>query len=128
MLLFLSVTIASLVRHRSSVVRHCGDDFSTLTEANVERALVAARQELSALFGYMEENRQVGITGEVEFVELSGPTVVLRLKGRFWHERATVLARLASFLQARIPELCDVEIESQDQLDDADPSTATARW
>lgn len=113
---------------RSRVFRHCGDDFSTLTEANVERALVAARVELSSLFGYAEENRQVGITGEVDFVELSGPSVILRLKGRFWHERTTVLARVASFLQARIPELCDVEIESPDQLDDADPAAKTVRW
>lgn len=41
--------------------------------------------------------------GVVELVELDGPFVKLRLAGRFWHERSMVLARLANYLQKRIP-------------------------
>lgn len=59
-----------------------GNDSSTLTEPNVELALEAARTELSALFGYTPENRAVGITGQVDLVEISGPTVIIRLSGR----------------------------------------------
>lgn len=95
-------------------------DTTTLTQENVELALDGARTELSALFGYLPENRQVGITGNVDLVEISGPTVIIRLTGRFWHERSTVLERVANFLQMRIPELCDVEIEDPSQLVDDD--------
>jgi hypothetical protein len=52
----------------------------------------------------------------VDFVELDGPVVVLRLKGRFWHERTTVLDRVANFLQQRIPEIIDVVVEDEWQL------------
>lgn len=59
-----------------------GEGSSTLTEPNVELALESARTELSALFGYTPENRAVGITGQVDLVEINGPTVILRLSGR----------------------------------------------
>ncbi len=52
----------------------------------------------------------------MDFVELDGPVVVLRLKGRFWHERTTVLDRVANFLQQRIPEIIDVVVEDEWQL------------
>jgi hypothetical protein len=91
-----------------------------LSEESVERVLEAARTELSAVFGYSAENRAVGITGTVDFVELEGPTVVVRFGGRFWHKRTDVLTRVAAFLEARIPEICDVSIEDVAQLDDAD--------
>ncbi|KAJ8602162.1 hypothetical protein CTAYLR_003516 [Chrysophaeum taylorii] len=91
-----------------------------LTEENVETVLGSAREELSALFGYAAENREVGITGEVDLVGIDGPSVVVRLRGRFWHERAVVLARIANYLQAKIPEICDVAIEDPSQLDDDD--------
>jgi hypothetical protein len=42
----------------------------------------------------------------------------LRLKGRFWHERKTVLARVGSYLKGRIPEIVDVVIEDEWQLTD----------
>ena len=61
----------------------------------------------------------VGITGKAEFVELDGPIVVVRLSGRFWHKRSTVLERIESFILERIPECIAVEIEDPVQLDDA---------
>lgn len=87
-----------------------------LTEENVLGLLSACREEIGTMFGYTEENRGVGITGGVDFVEFDGPSIVLRLKGRFWHERATVLKRVGSYLQSRIPEIVDVEIEDEFQL------------
>ena len=41
--------------------------------------------------------------GTATLVELDGPVVILRLQGRFWHERSLVLARLGHFLQTLIP-------------------------
>ena len=70
------------------------------------------------MFGYQAENRGVGITGGVDFVELDGPTVVLHLKGRFWHQRPTVLKRVGSYLTARIPEIVDVVVEDEWELTD----------
>jgi hypothetical protein len=78
--------------------------------------LSACRREIGTLFGYTAENRGVGITGGVDFVDLDGPIVVLRLKGRFWHERTTVLNRVANYLQSRIPEIIDVIVEDEWQL------------
>jgi hypothetical protein len=85
---------------------------------NVLGVLAACREEIGTLFGYSEENRGVGITGGVDFVELDGPSVVLRLKGRFWHQRTTVLNRVGSYLMGRIPEIISVEIEDEYQLTD----------
>jgi len=69
-----------------------------LTEDNVRQALVDARGELGQIF-----DTSVGMTGVVELVELDGPYVTISLKGRFWHKRSTVLARLANYLKQRIP-------------------------
>ncbi|CAM9348852.1 unnamed protein product, partial [Ectocarpus fasciculatus] len=61
-----------------------------LTEENVVAVLAEAKRELSTLFGNNAENTAVGITGDCEFVCLDGPSVVVRLTGRFWHEKTTV--------------------------------------
>jgi hypothetical protein len=89
-----------------------------LTEENIQGLLQACRQEIETVFGYSAENRGVGITGGVDFVELDGPTVVLNLKGRFWHERSTVLDRVANYLQQRCPEIIDVSVSDEWQLSD----------
>lgn len=87
-----------------------------MDEETVLCILQACREEIGTLFGYTAENRGVGITGGVDYVELDGPVVVLRLKGRFWHERTTVLARVSNYLQQRIPEIIDVTVEDEWQL------------
>lgn len=87
-----------------------------LSEETVLGLLAACRGELGTLFGYTAENRGVGITGGVDFVEMDGPNVVLRLKGRFWHERYTVLERVSNYLCQRIPEIVDVTVEDEYQL------------
>jgi hypothetical protein len=89
-----------------------------LDEETVLGVLSACRQEIGTMFGYQAENRGVGITGGVDFVEMDGPNVVLSLKGRFWHQRYTVLDRVASYLQSRIPEIIDVTVEDEWQLTD----------
>lgn len=87
-----------------------------LDQETVLAVLSACRQEIGTLFGYTAENRGVGITGGVDFVDLDGPIVVLKLKGQFWHERTTVLNRVANYLQSRIPEIIDVIVEDEWQL------------
>lgn len=62
---------------------------------------------------------KVGITGVVQLAEIDGPFVTLRLSGRFWHTRSMVLARVANYLQKRIPEILEVQIEDESQLDDS---------
>ena len=89
-----------------------------LSEETVLGVLSACRQEIGTLFGYSAENRGVGITGGVDFVEMDGPVVVLRLKGRFWHQRTTVLDRVGVYLTSRIPEIIDVVVEDEWQLTD----------
>jgi hypothetical protein len=80
--------------------------------------LSACREELGTLFGYTAENRGVGITGGVDFAFLDGPTVVVRLKGRYWHQRTTVLERVGNYLMQRIPEIVEVTVEDPYQLTD----------
>jgi hypothetical protein len=87
-----------------------------LTEDTVLGVLAACRNELGTLFGYTAENRGVGITGGVDYVDLDGPSVIIQLKGRFWHTRQSVLDRVANYLQQRIPEIIDVQIEDPWQL------------
>ncbi|KAL3791984.1 hypothetical protein HJC23_011113 [Cyclotella cryptica] len=89
-----------------------------LSEETVEGVLAACREEIGTMFGYQAENRGVGITGGVDFVELDGPTVVLHLKGRFWHQRPTVLARVGAYLKGRIPEIVDVVVADEYELTD----------
>ena len=89
-----------------------------LDEETVMGVLSACRGELGTLFGYSAENRGVGITGGVDYVEMDGPTVIIRLKGRFWHERSTVLERVSNYLIQRIPEIVDVDVEDPWQLTD----------
>ncbi|TVU09979.1 hypothetical protein EJB05_43480, partial [Eragrostis curvula] len=85
-----------------------------LTEDNVRLALEEAKSELGQLF-----DTSVGITGQVDLAELDGPFVKLRLKGKFWHTRATVVARIGNYLKNRIPEILEVDIEDEKQLDDS---------
>ena len=56
----------------------------------------------------------------MELVELDGPTIVVSLKGRFWHATDTVMLRIKSYIQQRIPEVIDVTlaINASDIVDD----------
>ncbi|CAA7049447.1 unnamed protein product [Microthlaspi erraticum] len=58
-------------------------------------------------------------TGQVELVELDGPFVKISLRGKFWHTRSMVLARIGNYLKQRIPEILEVEIEDEKQPDDS---------
>ncbi|CAL9188167.1 unnamed protein product [Musa hybrid cultivar] len=85
-----------------------------LTEENIRQVLIDARSEFAQLF-----DTSVGITGQVDLAELDGPFVKIRLKGRFWHMRNTVLERISNYLKNRIPEILEVDIEDEKQLDDS---------
>ncbi|KAK2632276.1 hypothetical protein EUGRSUZ_L01778 [Eucalyptus grandis] len=85
-----------------------------LTEENIRLVLADARVELAQIF-----DTSVGITGQIELAELDGPFVKISLRGRFWHERSMVLARVGNYLKQRIPEILEVDIEDEKQLDDS---------
>jgi len=89
-----------------------------LSEETVLGVLSACRDELGTLFGYTPENRGVGITGGVDYVDMDGPTVVVSLKGRYWHQRTTVLDRISNYLRQRIPEIIEVTVQDPWQLTD----------
>lgn len=89
-----------------------------LTEENVQGVLAACREEIGTMFGYSAENRGVGITGGVDFVDFDGPSVIVSLKGRFWHQRPTVLERVEKYIQGRIPEVVEVIVEDPWELTD----------
>lgn len=57
-----------------------------------------------------------GITGEIKFVQIDGPEVILSLDGKFWHRRETILALAAIWLNARMPEIVEVNVEDPDEL------------
>ncbi|ONM22528.1 hypothetical protein Zm00014a_025359 [Zea mays] len=82
--------------------------------AAITASLDLTEDNLGQLF-----DTSVGITGQVDLAELDGPFVKLRLKGKFWHTRATVVARIGNYLKNRIPEILEVEIEDEKQLDDS---------
>ena len=56
------------------------------------------KSELGTIFGYDKASRDVGITGEIELVEIDGPTISVSLKGRFWHATDTVMMRVVLLL------------------------------
>ncbi|CAN4117623.1 unnamed protein product [Withania somnifera] len=85
-----------------------------LNEDNIIQVLEDAKTELAQLF-----DTSVGITGKAELAEVDGPYVKLRLSGKFWHKRSTVVARLGNYLKQRIPEILEVDIEDEKQLDDS---------
>ena len=91
-----------------------------LTEENVATVLEECQVELGTLFGSNAQSLKVGITGAVELVELDGPTVGVKLTGRFWHKRSTVIERVESYVRGRIPECIGVEIDNIEDLDDTD--------
>lgn len=70
------------------------------------------------MFGCHDRIASVGVTGELEFVELCGPEVTLKLSGKFWHRRSTVLGRAAMWLNARMPEITEVTVADLEELRD----------
>jgi hypothetical protein len=77
----------------------------------------------TTMFGCHARAAVVGITGNIEFVEICGPEVTLSLDGKFWHKRSTVLGRAAMWLNARIPEITDVVVADVEDLKDFEEIT-----
>jgi len=71
-----------------------------------------------AMFGVHDVPAYYGITGSIELVEVSGPEIILRLEGRFWHKRTHILGLAAMWLNARMPEIAEVTVENMDELND----------
>uniref|UniRef100_M8BAP8 Uncharacterized protein n=1 Tax=Aegilops tauschii TaxID=37682 RepID=M8BAP8_AEGTA len=84
-----------------------------LTEDNVRQAIVDAKAEASRTSSLLKFLVHTAVPicfaqpstahGQVDLAELDGPFVKLRLKGKFWHTRATVVARIGNYLKNRIP-------------------------
>ena len=70
------------------------------------------------MFGCHDRPASIGVTGYIEFIELSGPEVTLSLQGQFWHRRDTVLGRAAMWLNARMPEITNVNVADRKELED----------
>lgn len=70
------------------------------------------------MFGCHAWPASFGITGELSFVEVDGPEVILSLSGAFWHRRDTVLGRAAMWLNACMPEIISVRVEDMEELKD----------
>lgn len=75
------------------------------------------------MFGCHAKAADIGVTGSIEYVELCGPEVTLRLDGQFWHRRETVLGKAAVWLNARIPEITDVVVAEVEDLQDFEEIT-----
>jgi len=70
------------------------------------------------MFGCHNLPESYGITGSIGFVGVAGPEVILTLDGKFWHRRSTVLGRAAMWLNARMPEITDVNVMDPAELED----------
>lgn len=82
-----------------------------LCEENAILVVDEMRRELGTIFGYDPKSREVGITGEIEFVECDGPGFSVSLSGRFWHATDTVMMRVESYVKNRIPEVMEVTLD-----------------
>jgi hypothetical protein len=82
-----------------------------LCDESADQVIEEIRSELGTIFGYDQGSRDVGITGWIELVEVDGPTVSVRLGGRFWHATDTVMLRVESFIKIRIPEVIEVLLD-----------------
>ncbi|GKY97786.1 hypothetical protein MPSEU_000736800 [Mayamaea pseudoterrestris] len=96
-----------------------------LDEENVQHclALLIDSDFGTQMFGCHKRANDIGITGNMAFVELSGPEVVLSLSGKFWHRRETVLGRAAMWLHACMREIVQVNVADEEELKDFDQVT-----
>jgi hypothetical protein len=95
-------------------------DTMHLCEENVQECLDEFIQSDygKQMFGCHEMAASIDITGELTFVDLTGPEVTLMLDGAFWHRRESVLGRAAVWLNARMPEITDVNVANLAELED----------
>ncbi|PKA46994.1 hypothetical protein AXF42_Ash011668 [Apostasia shenzhenica] len=86
-------------------------------ESNKGYAIILdIRESVCFIAEFKRSTLSIGFDG---FAELDDPFVKLRLQEWFWHQRTTVLARLANYMKNWIPEILEVEIEDEKQLDDS---------
>ena len=84
-----------------------------LCEENAILVIDEMKKELGTIFGYDSKSREVGITGEIKFVDCDGPSISVALSGRFWHATDTVMMRVQSYVQNRIPEVVEVTLDEE---------------
>ena len=91
-----------------------------LTEENAEECLelLMDSEYGEQMFGRHEKAASIGITGDVQLVEIEGPEVTLSLQGEFWHKRSMVLGKAAIWLNACMPEIMHVNVQDPVELED----------
>jgi len=88
------------------------------TEGNLISVLEECKAENDDMFGCHPRCAEIGITGDVDLVDIEGPFVTIALSGRFWHKRRTVLHRVGVHVSQRIPEIIEITLEDPEMAED----------
>ena len=80
------------------------------TEENVAAALADFKAEAVSMFGCHPAAAAIGITGDIQMTSMDGPFVTVKLVGRFWHRRKTVLTNAEAYVRRRIPEVVEIDV------------------
>ena len=92
------------------IILELSGEIDTATGPQLRQTIVQRVQE-------GESNLILDLSG-VDFVDFDGPSVIVTLKGRFWHQSTTVLERVEKYIQGRIPEVVEVIVEDPWELTD----------
>jgi len=65
------------------VLKSLDDDVLELSEENAIEIIQEVRDELGTIFGYDPKSREVGITGQIDFVDLDGGVINVALSGKY---------------------------------------------
>jgi len=88
-------------------------------DENVQQALQEVREDPDIGIVYNTPlHAEIGINGKLEFAEIDGASVIVRMQGKFADTRQKALERLEQYLKARIPEISSVEVEDPAMLDE----------
>lgn len=88
------------------------------TEENLLATIAQCVDDNSDMFGCHQRCADIGVTGMVELVDFEGPFVTIKLEGRFWHRRRTVLQRVGQFISRRIPEIVEITLADPTMAED----------